>query len=203
MTRFLATFLVWCSLQSVANAEPVVRTEDSGLRLEAFCHYKLSDPFGVILTKRPSASDGEYKIELFVLLQNCGKTNITLPTQITEGKIGGSRGAGVRIFSYGFRPSDFHGKQVVRSPFSFQPVTLAPGESTLLPVQAIAVQEQFVESEGALRYFVSFSVEKQLADRHGWWSGDLLVPVSEEKKEPNQPPVPTAPSGRGSPLTLI
>lgn len=199
MRRFLTSCLVWFSLQSVAAAEPVVRTEDSGLRLEAFCHYKLSESFGVILTKRPSASDGAYKIELFVLLQNCGKTNITLPTQIPEGKMGGSRGAGVRIFSYGFRPSDFHGKQVVRSPFSFQPVTLAPGESTLLPVQAIDVQEQFVESEGALRYFVSFSVEKQLADRHGWWSGDLLAPVSEEKKEPNQPPEPMPLKRHGSP----
>ena len=61
--------------------------------------------------------------------------------------------------------------------------TLAPGESTMLPIQSEMVRSQ--EYEGTVADYVSFSVSEELASRHGWWSGSLLAPI--QKEGPNQP----------------
>ena len=106
--------------------------------------------------------------------------------------------------------AETHGRKIVESAAMFQPVTLAPGESTELEIQReyptvkiqsfgtplrkpseLEIEEavfQTAKEDAVIRDYVSFSVTTELAAHNGWWSGKLLVPISEEEKGPNPPP---------------
>lgn len=156
-------------------AEPPTKPEQKSLRLIASMEY-------VILS--PASSEGQptppraYRRQIQVYLENIGDKSITVPTHPDH--IGGSSGLGQRNAFYGFHTNELNKRPIIVSPFKYQPVTLAPGEITELPIYIDKKTITDVAAEKPIQDSVTFHVSDDLAKRHGWWSGSLSAPVSIE-----------------------
>jgi len=146
-------------------------------------------------------------MEVHSIVTNVSDKPVTIPTSSYSGGVDGWASGHLNIgifFSIGF---DQVGKyRLVPAPTRFHPVTLLPGESAELPVTHPTLdQNKTVE--------VTFAVDRDYAERFGWWYGCLqkkvvigegdnpyVVSIDDfnartinppEKKTPNKVPEPT------------
>jgi hypothetical protein len=84
---------------------------------------------------------------------------------------------------YGFSTEEQNGRPIIVSPYKYQPVTLAPGEITKLPVYIDKTIISDASAEQIIQDSVSYYVSDDLAKRHGWWSGSLSVPTAKESHD--------------------
>jgi hypothetical protein len=214
MKRTIIGLILWANCIHPASADPAVVREASGLRLIAYRYYEILSPGGT-WTKDESSKWERLNFcrSIVALVENCGATNITVPTYPKGGKTGIGGGGSYRITPYYFGKEVFAGRLLVLSPVVFQPVTLAPGQTTELEAQrdltswtvdiqkdkpvAVRAKEMAddigrrTQKDAQVRDYVKLDVAKELADQYGWWSGHLCVPIEPEEKSPNKPSEPT------------
>jgi hypothetical protein len=211
VTAFIVLFV---SSTCLTFADPPVVREASGLRLIAYRHYMTPSP--ATPTETQSQTDGQTVLErqsfcreIVALVENCGTNPITIPTYPKGGKAEGFLAHNVfRITSYDFRKEECEGREVLLSSVKFQPVTLAPGQTTELEAQTdcrtwiLALGRdtpadkrwrniyedgiKHMKDDSQIHDYVEFDVSKETADHYGWWSGHLCVPVTDRSFGPNQ-----------------
>ncbi len=105
------------------------------------------------------------------IVTNASDRPVTIPTSTYTGGVSGwAQGSGNLGIFFIVGLNSVGEKSLVPSPVRFFPVTLQPGESTELPlVHARREGEKTVE--------VTFVVEKDFAQNHGWWFGRLKKKV--------------------------
>ncbi len=157
-------------------AEPASKSEPTGLRLTAHKSYTILSP--AVSEGQPTTGFPIYRRQISVYLENCGDKPITVPTNPDH--IGGSRAQNLRNTFYGFFMEERNKRPIMVSPFKYQPVTLAPGEITELPIYIDKATITDVATEKPIQDSVTFHVSDDLAKRHGWWSGSLSVPTTKE-----------------------
>jgi len=177
---------------------------------EAAAQIRLSvDPFVTVPKLVAAPQDGRWPLLVGARLyvENCGSVPITIPTHFPpDGRPSvvsqtGDPENGNRGVWYAATLDKREGKAVQPSPQAFEPVTLQPGEQALVAVWR-ADDPIFKPLPGEFHDVTfGFRVSKELADKFGWWAGEVEQQVDffERKKRSNQSSEPTAASGGGSP----
>lgn len=119
-----------------------------------------------------SGADTETRIPVFghVFIENCGSEVVTIPTWVPgpDGTSGSSTGAGLAVILYRFVFKKDGERRLIPSEAAFHTVRLAPGERTQLPTWHIDVLK-----DKKIDIRVVYSVEKDIGDRFGWWTGTI------------------------------
>jgi hypothetical protein len=143
-------------------------------------------------------------LEIHTTVTNIGTRPVTIPTTTYFGAPSWWISGGEAVkFGFDVGAVQIEDKKLIPSPARFFPVTLAPGECTELPVAE-------PKRDKAKTVKVSFFVDKEYAERYGWWSGEItktvvigegpnpfgggfiqLISKEKEKEEPNQALLPT------------
>jgi len=176
MIAKIAALLVATPIFAFAQAEK------NGLRLEVF-----TEVFDYMSTLQEKPD--HYVLTIQPLIKNVSDKPITIATSTYDGHPtcwGGSTVEPLACYSIG--PRVIGNRIVEPSPIKFCAVVLAPGEWASLPEHEVKMASR----DEAKRVNVSYSVEKVIAAKYGWWSGELML-VAEvgEAKRPNQSPEPT------------
>ncbi|HLP01871.1 MAG TPA: hypothetical protein VK163_07590 [Opitutaceae bacterium] len=173
MKRIALAVLATALIPVFLVAEPEPNTEEAGLRLVAFREYSILSRAYRIGDQPPSRP--AYQRRIFAVLENCGITPITIPTITSQ--ISESGGGNSRTTNFYFSSESFRQFKLVGSPVAYQPVTLAPGESTMLPIHAELVADE--SRERTICDYVTFHVSADLGKRNGWWTGTLTAPITQ------------------------
>lgn len=153
---------------------PAADQEQGGLRLEVDA--TLGDATMITIKGKMTVSDVDMTIlHVTAILRNVSDRPITLASRpadaVANSEMGGPFERSVWYVIH--RPS-FHHVPTVVSPVIYAPVTLLPGECTLLPAYSLTIKLPERRYARTLeRILVTYEVEPDFSKLFGWWTGKL------------------------------